>query len=77
MTLSLFGEIGREELDTGAVMLRGFALRDEGALLQALNDVTEMAPFRHMVTPGGLSHVGRDDQLRQAGVGDGQDRVSL
>jgi alkylated DNA repair protein (DNA oxidative demethylase) len=58
MTMSLFGELGsmkpeKEELATGAVLLRGFALMDETAILNALRDVTQMAPFRHMVTPGG------------------------
>jgi alkylated DNA repair protein (DNA oxidative demethylase) len=58
MTLSLFSDVGnvkpeREELAAGAVILRGFAMHDEAALLSALNDVTAMAPFRHMVTPGG------------------------
>jgi DNA oxidative demethylase len=55
-TLSLFDETGsteKEELATGAVILRGFALSDQTALLDALRDVTGAAPFRHMVTPGG------------------------
>ncbi|WP_126626822.1 DNA oxidative demethylase AlkB [Dictyobacter alpinus] len=41
------------ELGPGAVMLHGFALSDEEALLTDLNAVVEQAPFRHMVTPGG------------------------
>jgi alkylated DNA repair protein (DNA oxidative demethylase) len=58
MTLSLFRDVGnvepeKEELAAGAVILRGFAMRGEAALLSALNDVTAAAPFRHMVTPGG------------------------
>jgi alkylated DNA repair protein (DNA oxidative demethylase) len=36
------------------VLLRGFALRDDGAYLDALQAVTAQAPFRHMVTAGGL-----------------------
>jgi alkylated DNA repair protein (DNA oxidative demethylase) len=55
-TLSLFDEIGsmeREELATGAVILRGFALSDQATLLDGLRDVTAAAPFRQMVTPGG------------------------
>ncbi len=45
-----------EELDLGpgVTLLRGFALRDEKALLQDLNQVVQLAPFRHMVTPGGF-----------------------
>jgi alkylated DNA repair protein (DNA oxidative demethylase) len=34
--------------------LRGFALEREAALLQALFDVAERSPFRHMVTPSGF-----------------------
>ncbi|MGH8503693.1 MAG: DNA oxidative demethylase AlkB [Gammaproteobacteria bacterium] len=44
----------REQLAPGAVVLRGFARSDETALLAALQDVTAMAPFRHMITPGGF-----------------------
>jgi DNA oxidative demethylase len=43
-----------DELRPGAVLLRGFALRDDGAYLDALHAVTAQAPFRHMVTAGGL-----------------------
>jgi DNA oxidative demethylase len=58
MTMSLFGEMirtepEREELAVGAALLRGFALRSEKDLLDALQDVAGVAPFRHMVTPGG------------------------
>ncbi len=44
----------REELSAGAVILRRFAITDQAALLAALNDIAAQAPFRHMVTPGGL-----------------------
>lgn len=55
MTLSLFDRPGgKEDLGAGAVVLRGFALADETALLAALRDVAKRAPFRHMVTPGGF-----------------------
>jgi len=49
-------EIGcfRHDLGPGAVLLPGFALLDEALLLTALHKVIEQAPFRHMVTPGGL-----------------------
>jgi len=56
MTLNLFGdgtEPEREELADGAVILRGFASQDDAAVMDALESVTAMAPFRHMVTPGG------------------------
>lgn len=43
-----------EELGPGARVLRGFALPAEAELLAALGIVTESAPFRHMVTPGGF-----------------------
>ena len=44
---------GRIELGPGAVLLRGFALEGEPAMLVALDQVVASAPFRHMVTPGG------------------------
>lgn len=37
----------------GAVWLRGFARSFEAALVPALKTVTDAAPFRHMLTPGG------------------------
>ncbi|SMF01232.1 DNA oxidative demethylase AlkB [Pseudogulbenkiania subflava] len=56
MTFDLFGDeprTWREELAPGAVVLRGFALPHVDALLAALGDVTAVAPFRQMITPGG------------------------
>ena len=44
----------QESLGPGAMMLRGFALADEAALLAAVQDVVAKAPLRHMVTPGGF-----------------------
>jgi alkylated DNA repair protein (DNA oxidative demethylase) len=41
-------------LAPGAVLLAGFALADEAALLADLERVTTAAPFRHMETPGGF-----------------------
>ena len=43
-----------EDLGPGALLLRGFALDDAPALMSALNDIVALAPFRHMVTPGGF-----------------------
>lgn len=43
----------KERIGAGAMVLRGFALADEAALLAALKDLVAQAPFRHMVTPGG------------------------
>ena len=43
-----------ERLGPGAMLLHGFALADESALLEALASVTSQAPFRNMVTPGGF-----------------------
>ena len=57
MTLSLFNEENveprTESLAPGAYILRGFALRDEAAHIDALGEVVATAPFRHMTTPGG------------------------
>ena len=44
----------QESLGPGAMMLRGFALADEAALLAAVQDVVAKASLRHMVTPGGF-----------------------
>jgi alkylated DNA repair protein (DNA oxidative demethylase) len=43
----------REKLGPGAMLLHGFALVDESALIEALVSVTSQAPLRNMVTPGG------------------------
>jgi len=37
----------------GAVLLKGFAHTDEGALIDAIETLAAAAPFRHMMTPGG------------------------
>ncbi len=59
MTPDLFedveqGRTWREELCAGAVVLRRFAVPDETAIFAALRGVTDAAPVRHMVTPGGF-----------------------
>jgi alkylated DNA repair protein (DNA oxidative demethylase) len=46
-------ERSRERLGAGAIVLRGFAVSDQAALLADLQAVVAQAPFRHMVTPGG------------------------
>jgi len=54
MMRDLFEEERRDvPLAPGAIVLRGFAERLEGALAAALAGVVECAPFRHMITPGG------------------------
>lgn len=45
----------RERLGEQAFVLRGFALASEPELLLALADVSAAAPFRRLVTPGGLT----------------------
>jgi alkylated DNA repair protein (DNA oxidative demethylase) len=45
---------GAERLGPGTMLLRGFALPAETAVLSDLQAVTARAPFRHMVTPGGF-----------------------
>lgn len=49
-----FGMPRRQDLATGAVLLRGEALTMEAELLEALSMVIEEAPFRNMMTPGGF-----------------------
>ena len=43
----------RESIAHGAVILRGFALEMEQAIIDALGLVVMTSPFRHMTTPGG------------------------
>lgn len=59
MSLNLFEELElsqtkREELCSGAVVLRGFALPVTAALHDALSFVAAAAPFRYMITPSGF-----------------------
>jgi alkylated DNA repair protein (DNA oxidative demethylase) len=39
----------------GITLLQGFALPVEDALLAGIERITQAAPFRHMVTPGGFT----------------------
>jgi alkylated DNA repair protein (DNA oxidative demethylase) len=58
MTLELFDEPprnAREPIGPGAFILPGFALPCVDALLPAIHALTEHAPFRHMLTPGGFT----------------------
>jgi alkylated DNA repair protein (DNA oxidative demethylase) len=58
MTLELFDEPprnAREPIGPGAFILPGFALPFVDALLPAIHALTEHAPFRHMLTPGGFT----------------------
>jgi alkylated DNA repair protein (DNA oxidative demethylase) len=43
----------KEELESGAVLLHGFASDKASALLQEVEQVARLSPFRHLVTPGG------------------------
>ena len=47
-------QTGRERIGAQSVVLRGFALPATRALLAGVDAVRQAAPFRHMVTPGGL-----------------------
>src|SRR3954453_10163658 len=44
-----------EPLEDGAVILRGFASDSEAALINQVSAITAVAPFRHLVTPGGYT----------------------
>src|ERR1041385_6678423 len=56
MTLNLFDSVEprKEEIAPGAFLLRGFALQNEAAIVNAIDEVTTGSPFRHMITPGGF-----------------------
>jgi DNA oxidative demethylase len=45
----------REELEDGAVLLRGFAVNEAFTLVREVERVAEAAPFRYLVTPGGYT----------------------
>ena len=60
MTDDLFADLAtdppqRQPLADGACVLRGFARAAAPQLLLAVEAIAAAAPFRHMVTPGGLS----------------------
>src|ERR1700736_3018774 len=44
----------REVMAEGALLLRGAAVPFETDILNAIQAITAMSPFRHMVTPGGF-----------------------
>lgn len=59
ITADLFGDAASptprdEPLCEGAMVLRGFALAQQEPLLQAIDAIVAQAPFRHLITPGGL-----------------------
>src|SRR2546427_216906 len=59
MTPSLFADVDEgptqcQALGPGAVVLRRFAVAADSAIVTALQRIAAQAPFRHMVTPGGL-----------------------
>ena len=43
-----------ERLSDAAVVLRGFARDNAAELVAAVDDITAVAPFRNMITPGGF-----------------------
>jgi DNA oxidative demethylase len=45
----------REQLEDGAVLLRGFAAPKATDLLAEVSRIAQTAPFRNMVTPGGYT----------------------
>ena len=56
LMLDLFDDRGSQRiLADGATLLRGLALPHETELLNAIEDVTKVSPFRNMVTPGGFT----------------------
>ncbi len=45
----------REELEEGAVLLRGFAAADAVALVEEVGRIAEVSPFRHLTTRAGYT----------------------
>lgn len=59
-TIEMFSETcfqhsKQEWIGPCAVILRGFVLTHEKEIFAALNEITDQAPFRHMVTPNGFT----------------------
>lgn len=53
-SLELFAGLGTSvELGPGVAMLRGFAAHMERELLKVIAHIAAIAPFRHLITPGG------------------------
>jgi alkylated DNA repair protein (DNA oxidative demethylase) len=52
---TLPAERGVEEIAAGAAVLRGFALERADQLIAGIELVSSLAPFRHLVTPGGFT----------------------
>jgi alkylated DNA repair protein (DNA oxidative demethylase) len=44
-----------EQLEQGALLLRGFARPEAAVLIEEVARVAKAAPFRHLVTPGGYT----------------------
>src|SRR5690348_12435472 len=44
-----------EPLEDGAMLLRGFASAQSSKLVEEVQGIVEVAPFRHLVTPGGYT----------------------
>jgi len=44
-----------EQLEEGAVLLRGFAVAEAPGLVEEIARIAEAAPFRRLVTPGGYT----------------------
>jgi alkylated DNA repair protein (DNA oxidative demethylase) len=42
-----------EQLQEGAVLLRGFVTAEAPLLIEEVSRIAETAPFRHLITPGG------------------------
>jgi alkylated DNA repair protein (DNA oxidative demethylase) len=45
----------RQQLEEGAVLLRGFATSETPVLLEDVARIARASPFRHLVTPGGYT----------------------
>jgi alkylated DNA repair protein (DNA oxidative demethylase) len=56
LMLDLFDDRGSERiLVEGAMLLRGLALSQEAELVNTIEDIAKVSPFRNMVTPGGFT----------------------
>ncbi|WP_293776908.1 DNA oxidative demethylase AlkB [uncultured Oxalicibacterium sp.] len=48
-------DTSEEIIADGAMILRNFATAQQQVLLDAIRDIADISPFRHLVTPGGFT----------------------
>ena len=69
---------GSETLAKGAMLFREFVTLLEAVYIyEIVQQILALAPFRHMLTPGGARYVGRHNKLRPSGLGYRPERIPV